>query len=88
LIEQRGGTTEFHDPHVAEIPPTREHAKLAGRKSVPLDATTIGGFDAVLISTDHDAVDYGLVAEYSKLIVDTRNAMAKRGFAAPHIVKA
>ena len=88
LIEERGGKTEFHDPHVAEIPLTREHAKLAGRKSVLLDAATISAFDAVLISTDHDAVDYGLLAKYSKLIVDTRNAMAKRGFAAPHIIKA
>jgi UDP-N-acetyl-D-glucosamine dehydrogenase len=88
LIEARGGKTEFHDPHVAEIPRTREHGKLAGRKSVPLDLATVGAFDAVLISTDHDAVDYRLLAEHAKLIVDTRNAMAKRGFVAPHIIKA
>ncbi len=31
----------------------------------------------VLIVTDHDAVDYALLGEHAKLIVDTRNAMAR-----------
>lgn len=32
--------------------------------------------DAVLIVTDHDAVDYAQLADMADLIVDTRNAMA------------
>jgi UDP-N-acetyl-D-glucosamine dehydrogenase len=31
----------------------------------------------VLILTDHDAVDYGNIAKHAKLVVDTRNAMAR-----------
>jgi UDP-N-acetyl-D-glucosamine dehydrogenase len=88
LLEQRGAKVEFHDPHVAEIPPTREHADYAGRKSVALDAATLESFDAVLISTDHDAVDYVLVHDYAKLVVDTRNVMAKNGLSGKSIVKA
>jgi UDP-N-acetyl-D-glucosamine dehydrogenase len=42
----------------------------------------------VLIATDHDAVDYGLVAEHAKLVVDSRNAMATRGLPAGKVVKA
>jgi len=30
--------------------------------------------DAVLIVTDHSALDYGWVVKNSKLVVDTRNA--------------
>jgi UDP-N-acetyl-D-glucosamine dehydrogenase len=88
LLEQRGAKVEFHDPHVGEIPPTREHADYTGRKSATLDAASLGGFDAVLISTDHDAVDYAQVARHAQLIVDTRNVMTKNGFCGAHIVKA
>ncbi len=73
ILEQAGAQVAFHDPHVPEIPMTREHSELAGRCSVNIEraATT----DAVLIVTDHDAVDYEELASRAKLIVDTRNAM-------------
>jgi UDP-N-acetyl-D-glucosamine dehydrogenase len=67
---------------------TREHAPLAGRKSVDLTPASIAGFDAVLIATDHDAVDYGGIAKHAKLVVDTRNACGKRGLAGANVVKA
>ncbi len=88
LLEARGATTSFHDPHVAVIPPTREHASFAGRGSIPLTAETIAAHDAVLIATDHDAIDYALIARRACLIVDTRNALERRGIAAAGVVKA
>ncbi len=88
LLEKHGSKVDFHDPHVAEIPVTREHSDLAGRKSADLTAATIAGYNAVLVSTDHDAIDYRLVAENGKLVVDTRNVFARRGLEAGHIVKA
>ncbi len=42
----------------------------------------------MLISTDHDAVDYGLLRANAKLVIDTRNAMARRGLDGPQVVKA
>jgi len=88
LIEERGGTTAYHDPHIAQIPPTREYMMLKGRSSVPLDEETIKGFDAVLIATDHDAVDYAALARWAPLIIDTRNAFARRHLESDRIVKA
>lgn len=88
IIEARGGATLFHDPFVPAIPKTREHARLTGRLSSPLTAQTLAGIDAVLIATDHDAVDYRLVAESGKLVVDTRNACARLGGSFPNVVKA
>ncbi|MDX0068719.1 nucleotide sugar dehydrogenase [Sinorhizobium meliloti] len=88
LIEERGGKAAFYDPHVEEIPSTREHMALKGRRSVVFDEATVRGFDAVLIATDHDAVDYAALADWSPLIVDTRNVFARLGLAAEHIVKA
>ncbi|OHV79884.1 nucleotide sugar dehydrogenase [Ensifer sp. LCM 4579] len=88
LIEERGGKASFHDPHVDEIPSTREHLSLKGRRSVPLDEDTIRRFDAVLVATDHDAVDYAALARWAPLIIDTRNVFARRGLLAEHILKA
>ncbi|WP_275430037.1 UDP binding domain-containing protein, partial [Klebsiella aerogenes] len=58
ILETRGATTDYHDPHVAVIPRTREFAALAGRRSVALSDAAIATYDVVLIATDHDAVDY------------------------------
>ena len=88
LIEDRGGRVEFHDPHVAKIPPTREHPEFAGRRSAALSADGLRGCDCVVVATDHDAVDYALVARHARLVVDTRNVFARNGHKGDHIVKA
>jgi UDP-N-acetyl-D-glucosamine dehydrogenase len=38
--------------------------------------------------TDHDRIDYRDVARHAKLVVDTRNALARAGVAGGKIVKA
>ncbi len=87
-LEREGALVSFHDPHLAEIPPTREHAQLAGRRSTPLSEATAAALDAVIICTDHDAVDYRLLVEHCPLVIDTRNACARRGLPAKRVVKA
>jgi UDP-N-acetyl-D-glucosamine dehydrogenase len=88
LIEARGGLAAYHDPYVPEIPPTREHPALAGRRSLPLDPETLAAHDAVLLATDHAGFDHDMIARHARVIVDTRNAFGRHGLAAPHIVKA
>lgn len=88
LIENRGAHVEYHDPFIPVIPRTREHAELAGRKSAAFDAATLADFDAVLIATDHDGVDYNLLAAHARCVVDTRNVCAREGVIGPHIFKA
>lgn len=88
LLEERGAVTAYHDPHIAQIPPTREHAPLTGRRSVDLTAQEVAAYDAVLIATDHDTVDYALVVDNAKLVVDTRNACARRDLPNTNVVKA
>jgi UDP-N-acetyl-D-glucosamine dehydrogenase len=88
LIEARGGSTGYHDPFVATIPPTREYIELHGRSSVELTEEVVASFDAVLIATDHDQIDYPALARWAPLIVDTRNAFGRRNISAGNIVKA
>ena len=85
---ERGASVDFHDPHVAEIPKTREHAALAGRHSRALDAKMLATYDAVLVVTDHDRVDWALLAGNARLIVDTRNAAQRGGGDGANIVRA
>jgi UDP-N-acetyl-D-glucosamine dehydrogenase len=87
-LEGRGATVLFHDPHVPAIPPTRAHGRLAGRRSEPLAPALLAAVDAVLVVTDHDAVDWPLVARTAALIVDTRNVLARLGLAGPNVVSA
>ncbi len=89
LLEDRGAAVEFHDPHVEVVPTTREHLDLAGRRSIDLTAEALSSMDAVLICTDHDDVDYGLIVRSAPLVVDTRNAVARAGLAgAPNVATA
>jgi len=88
LLEQRGTQVEFHDPHVGVVPPTREHPELTGRKSIALNTATLQAVDCALLVTDHDTVDYRLIAAHARLVIDTRNAFARKGIRGDHIVKA
>lgn len=46
-------------------------------------------YDCVVVSTDHSSYDYDFIAEHSRLIVDTRNAMkGVSGSGRRNIVKA
>ncbi len=87
IIEERGGHADFHDPFVAEVPSTREHMALKGRRSVELTEETVKSYDALLVATDHDRVDYAALARWSPLIIDTRNIFARLGLSGGHIVK-
>ena len=42
-----------------------------------LDGKNNADFDALLICTDHDAIDFVKITEGQKLIIDTRNAISR-----------
>ena len=76
IFEHAGALVDFHDPHIPVIRPSREHAELAGRASVPLTPENLARYDLLVLVTAHRAVDYARIAEHARLIVDTRNAFA------------
>ena len=88
LLLERGADAAYHDPFIAEIPKTREYGHLKGRRSEPLDPATVAAFDAVVIATDHDAIDYAALERDAPLIIDTRNVFARREIASDKVVKA
>ena len=75
LLKMRGAEVAYYDPHIPIIGPTREHADWKGLQSVSWTREAIAGYDLVLISTAHKAVNYPQLADWAQLIVDTRNAL-------------
>jgi UDP-N-acetyl-D-glucosamine dehydrogenase len=75
-LRERGAEVAYYDPHIPVIRPTREHPQWAGTPSVTWEESVVRGFDAVLISTAHRAVDYRQLIGWAPLIIDTRNALA------------
>lgn len=72
---KKGAVVEYFDPWIPEIPPTRAHPGLAGRRRIGWEPARFSDmFDAALIVTDHDDVDYAELVAALNLIVDTRNA--------------
>lgn len=88
LLKQAGSTVSFHDPHIPEIPKMREYPELLGHKSLSYDQICADRFDAILIATDHDAVDYLKLVETNLPIIDTRNAIERRGLPMTCVTKA
>jgi nucleotide sugar dehydrogenase len=75
ILKHRGAHVAYYDPYVPVIRPTREHAQWTGTKSITWNKETVQSFDLVLIATKHSSVNYRELAEWSRCIVDTRNAM-------------
>ena len=74
LFREGGATVDYHDPHIPALKHTRRYR--FDQASIPLTGPNVAGYDAVVVATNHTDVDYRLVGEHAKLIVDTRNAMA------------
>lgn len=70
LLKKRGAMVAYSDPHIPAFPLLR-HYKLK-LKSVPLSPRKLSQYDCVIIATDHDAFDYGMILKHAAFIVDTR----------------
>ena len=77
LFREKGSEVSYNDPYVPKLPRTRKYR--FDMKSVELTKQNLAGFDLVVLSTDHSDYDYKMIAECSKLIVDSRNAFSKKG---------
>ena len=87
LLDAAGSKTAFIDPHVPQIPPMREYRQFTARAATDPKALAAGQFDAILIATDHDAIDYAQLLELGCPVIDTRNAIARRGLDMTRVVK-
>ena len=86
LLRRAGADVAYHDPYAPEMPKTRKYD--FGLTSVPLEADSLKGYDAVVIVTDHTAVDYEMVFREAALVVDARGVARRLGYRGDNIVTA
>ena len=67
----------FFDPFFDKIPKTRNF-DFQNVKKIKLTKNIIKKFDATIIVTDHDKVDYTKILKHSKMIFDTRNKIKSK----------
>ena len=73
LLQEKGALISYSDPHIPSFPHKRDYQ--FDLQSVSLNAATLRSFDCVILATDHDAFDYGMLLEHAQLIVDTRGRL-------------
>jgi UDP-N-acetyl-D-glucosamine dehydrogenase len=73
LLQQRGAQLDYNDPYFPQLHKMR-HYNYEHMKSVQLSPQTIGGYDAVVIATDHSRDDHAGILEAANLVTDTHNA--------------
>lgn len=72
-LKEKSAQVSYHDPHIPSFPAMRRYSfDLSSEK---LTAEYLASLDCVVIVTDHEAIDWQLVAEHAPLIIDTRNVI-------------
>ncbi len=70
LLQEKGAHVDYSDPFLPRFPKMREYN--FDLISVPITPEGITCYDCLLIATNHDEFDYGLIQQHAQLIVDTR----------------
>lgn len=74
LLQERGADVSYHDPYVPYV--QIEDQTL---NSADLTPEALAEADCVVVITDHSSFDWDWIAEHSRLLVDTRNAIRENG---------
>jgi UDP-N-acetyl-D-glucosamine dehydrogenase len=72
LLEGQGARVTYFDPHVPRFQEDGQEFR-----SVNLTPAVVAAADCVMVVTDHSAVDYRMIKERARLVVDTRNAIPR-----------
>lgn len=70
-LRRRGARVTYNDPHVPMVRLARDEVL----ESVQLTKDTLDWADCVLVHTAHSAYDWNWVAQYARLVFDTRSVM-------------
>ena len=71
-LQNLGVQISYHDPYIPSIDLNNKKYK-----SQPIDAKKVSEFDCVLVTTDHSEIDFQMILEHSKTLVDTKNATGR-----------
>ena len=70
LFNENKAVIKYHDPYIKNF--KFDFSDSESEKSIELKPQNISNHDLVVITTDHDNIDYEMIYENAKLILDTR----------------
>tara|TARA_B100001175_G_scaffold251358_1_gene218707 strand:- start:20213 stop:21493 length:1281 start_codon:yes stop_codon:yes gene_type:complete len=77
ILKKNRNKVDYSDPFISKIPKLRKY-NFQNMKSKKINKKILQSYDAVILVTDHDAFDYKLIKNNSKLIIDTRSRYKKK----------
>ncbi len=72
ILENKGADVSYYDPYVPQI-----NSEGRDMVSVEFVKNTFKNADGIIIATDHSDIDYRMIADNCKLVIDTRNALSE-----------
>ena len=84
LLDKYNISYNFFDPYIKTTKIGRQNNKIL--KSVKLTKKEVKKYDMTIILTDHDNINYRLIAKEAKLIIDTRGIFRKLKLDAKKII--
>ena len=81
IFQKKKIKVDYYDPYIKKIKSRKLTNSL---ESIKFTKINLIKYDVVYILTDHDIINYDLIKNYSKLIVDTRNVFKKN---LPNVIK-
>ncbi len=76
ILKKNNINFSYHDPFFPRLRSGRQNK--FNLKSLALNKKNLLNFDASMIVTDHDNIDYNLLVKHSKFVIDTRGVMYKK----------
>ena len=85
-LEAMGARVDYNDPHVPATHKMRRYDLKM--HSVELSPQSLSRYDCAIITTQHAAYDWQMIADHAPLIIDTRNALVDVNGKRDHIFQA
>ncbi len=79
LLRQQGAVVAYHDPLAPSLREAGLEMASVGTEGEPTLGEALASADCVVVVTDHSSYDWADVVAQSRLVVDTRNAVARAG---------
>ncbi len=87
LLNQQGATVEYHDPLAPSLREAGLQMASVGTEGETTLSAALAAADCVVVVTDHSSYDWEDVVRRSRLVVDTRNAVARAGVKGGRVFK-
>lgn len=70
MLSDEGALIDYHDPYVPKFPKMRRYS--FDLSSIELTPSAIASYDAVVVTTDHDNIDWQNLRSNARIVIDTR----------------